>query len=342
MTLKTTLLTAAFITAALPSIGQAQGQLNMICGATQPVCDNVVAAFSAKTGIDVNMIRMSTGEAYARIRSEARNPKTDVWFSGTHDPHYQAADEDLTYPYKSTQYDNLIPLAQKMANDTGNRSTSYAVGVLGFIYNEDLLKQKNITAPQCWSDLLKPEYKGEVSLANPNTAGTGYSIIVALDNLMGEEGAFDYLKKLNNNVSAYNKTGSTATAQASRGEVAVAIGFLHDAMTTIKQGFPLGTSVPCEGTGYTLDGLSIVKGAKNLEEAKAFVDWILTPDAQYINIENGLNNAYPTAKGTKLSQYTVSIEGVKLLDLDQKLYGSTEKRRSLLGRWDKEIGAIAE
>jgi len=342
MSLKTTLLTAAFMVTALPLTAQAEGQLNMICGATQPVCDVVVGAFSAKTGINVNMIRMSTGEAYARIRSEARNPKTDVWFSGTHDPHYQAADEDLTYPYKSTQYDNLIELAQKMADDTGNRSTTYGVGVLGFIYNKDLLKEKNIEPPKCWSDLLKPEYKGEIALANPNTAGTGYTVLVTLSDLMGEDGAFDYLKKLNDNVAAYNKTGSTATAQASRGEIGVAIGFLHDAMTTIKQGFPLATAVPCEGTGYTLDGLSIVKGAKNLEEAKAFVDWILTPEAQYLNIENGLNNSYPTAKGTKLSEYTVSIEGVKLLDLDQKLYGSTEKRRSLLGRWDKEIGAIAE
>jgi len=342
MSLRVTLATTAFLVFSLPSIGQAQGQLNMICGATQPVCDNIVSAFSTQTGINVNMIRMSTGEAYARIRSEARNPKTDVWFSGTHDPHYQAADEDLTYPYKSTQYDNLIPLAQKMADDTGNRSTSYAVGVLGFIYNTELLKSKNMAAPQCWSDLLKPEYKGEIALANPNTAGTGYSIIAALDNLMGEEGAFDYLKKLNDNVAAYNKTGSTATAQAARGEVSIAIGFLHDAKTTIKQGFPLDTAIPCEGTGYTLDGLSIVRGAKNLEQAKAFVDWILTPDAQYINIENGLNNAYPTAKGTKLSEYTVSIEGAKLLDLDQKLYGSSEKRRSLLGRWDREIGIIAE
>jgi len=97
---------------------------------------------------------------------------------------------------------------------------------------------------------------------------------------------------------------------------------------------------PYEGTGHTLDGVSIVKGARNLEEAKAFMDWILTPQAQSVVVENGLN-AYPAAKGTKFSNHTVDIEGVKLLELDRKLYGSPEKRQELLSRWDREIGTIA-
>jgi len=319
---------------------QAQGQLNMICASTQSVCDAVVHEFGTKAGINIDMIRLSTGEAYAKIRAESRNPKTDIWFGGTHDPHYQAADEDLIISYQSPSLAGLVPIAQKMAEDTGYRATSFAIAVLGFTYNTQMLKEKNLPEPQCWVDLLRPEYKQEIALSNPNTAGTDYSILVALVDLLGEDGAFDYLKKLSPNVANYNKSSNAVAGQAARGEVAIAVAFLHDINTMIRQGFPLEAVAPSDGVGHTLDGLSIVAGARNLEQAKAFVDWILTPKAQSINIDNGLNS-YPTAKGTKFSDYTVNIEEMNLIDMNHKLQGSPEMRRALLARWDREIGAIA-
>jgi len=319
---------------------QAQGQLNMICASTQSVCDAVVNEFGTKTGINVNMIRLSTGEAYAKICAEARNLKTDIWFGGTHDPHYQAADEDLTISYQSPSLAGLVPLAQKMAEDTGYKATSFAIGALSFTYNTQMLKEKNLPEPRCWADLLRPEYAQEIALSNPNTAGTGYSILVALVDLLGEDEAFDYLKKLSPNVANYNKSGSAVATQAGRGEVTIAIMMHHDSNTVIKQGFPLKNVSPCEGTGYSLDGVSIIKGVRNLEAAKQFMDWILTPEAQSINIANGLNS-YPTAIGTTFSDYTVDIEETKFLDLDQKFYGSPAKRQALLSRWDREIGTIA-
>jgi len=208
------------------------------------------------------MIRLSTGEAYAKLRSEARNPKTDIWFSGTHDLHYQAADEDLTYPYRSPSLANLIPQAQAMAEETDYKSVAFDMGILGFVYNTEVLEQKNLPIPTSWADLLRPEYKQELALSNPNTAGTGYSILVALVDLLGEDGAFYYLKKLSPNVANYSKTGNAVAGQAVRSEVAVAILLLHDANILVKQGFPLKIIAPSEGTGHTLDDVSIVKGAR--------------------------------------------------------------------------------
>jgi len=319
---------------------RAQGQLNMICSSPQSVCDAVTAEFSKQTGINVSFIRLSAGETYAKLRAEARNPKTDIWFSGTNEPHYQAANENLTEVYKSPNLDNLIPLGQKMAEDTGYRATAFSVGVVGFSWNKDLLQEKGLPEPHSWSDLLRPEYKGEIALSNPNTAGTGYSILVTLVDLMGEDQAFDYLKQLNPNISSYTKSGGVPAGQVARGEVAIGISFLHDANMMVEQGFPVETTAPTEGTGYSLIGVSIVKGARNLEAAQKFVDWILSAEGQAVDVRSGINT-YPTVKGLPLSPYTVDISKMKLLDLDQKLYGSPESRKQLLNRWDREIGPIA-
>jgi len=162
-------LKSMLLVATLPSVSMAAGQLNMICSAPQPVCDAIVAEFSNQKSVNVNMIRLSTGEAYAKLRAEARNPKSDIWFSGTNEAHYQAADENLTHSYRSSQLDNLMPLAQKMAQETDYKANANGVVAVGFVLNEEMLQQKKLATPTSWADLIKPEYKGEIALSNPNT-----------------------------------------------------------------------------------------------------------------------------------------------------------------------------
>lgn len=87
---------------------------------------------------------------------------------------------------------------------------------------------------------------------------------------MGEDQAFDYLKQLNANVSQYTKSGIAPARNAARGETAIGIGFLHDYSLEKEQGAPLELISPCEGTGYEIGGVSILKGARNLDNAKLF------------------------------------------------------------------------
>src|SRR6266850_904853 len=78
---------------------------------------------------------------------------------------------------------------------------------------------QNPKPPACWADLLKPEFKGEIQMANPNSSGTAYVAIATLVQLMGEEKAFDYLKKLHANINAYTRSGTApmkAVAQIGR------------------------------------------------------------------------------------------------------------------------------
>jgi len=318
----------------------ARGQLNIMCSWSQGTCDQVASAFEAQTGVKVNMFRLSTGEAYARLHAEERNPKNDVWYGGTAEPHIQASDEDLTLSYRSPNVDNLHSWAYKLAESTDFKTSGIGGGILGFTWRTDGLAAKNLPEPKCWADLLKKDYAQEIAVSNPNTAGTGYSVVANLTNLKGEDEAFDYLKQLNGNVVAYNKTGGAAIMSVSRGEVLIGVGFLHDVPILLQQGFPMKYSPPCEGTGISIDAMSIVKGARNLDEAKRFVDWALTAEAQSM-INLGGFYVTPSVKGTKISEHSFDVSSFPIIDFDLKLYGSSEKRKQLLTRWDKEIGIFA-
>ena len=98
--------------------------------------------------------------------------------------------------------------AQRPAEQTGYRTTGIYSGALGFSYNKPALEKKGIPAPKCWADLIKPEFKGDVQMANPAASGTAYTAMATLVQVFGEDKAFEYLKALHKNISNYPKSGT--------------------------------------------------------------------------------------------------------------------------------------
>lgn len=326
----------------LPLAASAAGNLNMICSADVVVCEHMTRIFSKEhPDIHVSMVRLSAGEAYARLRSEARNPRTDIWWAGTGDPHMQAAEEKLTQEYKSPLLDQQQDWAKKQAEISGYRTVGIYAGALGWGYNTKLLAEKKIKPPACWADLLNPALKGEIQIANPNSSGTAYNTLATLVQIMGEDQAFDYLKKLNANISQYTKSGSAPVKAAARGETTVGIVFMHDAVAMQVDGFPVKSVAPCEGTGFEIGSMSIVKGARNLTNAKAWYDWALSAKAQS-HMKEAKSFQLPSNRDAEISEYAPRFENIKLIDYDFKTYGDSAKRKALLSRWDKEIGASAQ
>ena len=153
------------------------------------------------------MTLKGSGESFAQIAAEKANPKLDVWFGGTGDPHLQAAEQGLLEEYKSPMLAQLQPWAQKQAEQSKYRTVGMYLGVLGIGYNTELLAKKKLAAPACWKDLVKPEFAGEVQMANPNASGTAYTAIATLVQVFGEEEAFKYLKALHKNINNYPRSG---------------------------------------------------------------------------------------------------------------------------------------
>ncbi|WP_430511468.1 ABC transporter substrate-binding protein [Pannonibacter phragmitetus] len=336
-----TLLALAAGTALGTGAAQAAGDLNLICSADVVICEQMKGDFEKDHDIKVNMVRLSSGETYAKIRAEARNPKTDIWWAGTGDPHLQAAADGLTEEYKSPMLDQLHTWAQNQAQSSGYRTVGVYAGALGWGYNTEIFAKKGLAEPTCWSSLLAPELKGEIQMANPNSSGTAYTALATLVQIMGEDRAFDYLKSLNANISQYTKSGSAPVKAAARGETGLGIVFMHDAVSMVAEGFPVKVVAPCEGTGYEIGSMSIVKGAKNMENAKIWYDWALKPEVQS-RMKDAKSFQLPSNKSAEIPEEAPRFEQIKLIDYDFGKFGSSETRKALLERWDQEVGAIAQ
>jgi iron(III) transport system substrate-binding protein len=287
------------------------------------------------------MTRKSSGETFAQIKAESSNPKGDVWWGGTGDPHLQAAEEGLTTPYVSPMRNELNDWAISQATSANDKTIGIYSGALGYGYNADLLAAAGLPEPKCWGDLIKPEYKGLVQMANPNSSGTAYTTLATIVQLFGEEKGFDFMKALHKNINQYTKSGSAPIKAAARGETTIGIVFMHDAVKQAVKGFPIKVVAPCEGTGYEIGSMSIIEGARNLENAQKFYDWALSADVQSMALQV---NAFqvPSNKGAETSPSAPDLASIKLIDYDFKLYGSSAERKRLLKKWDDEVSVLPQ
>jgi iron(III) transport system substrate-binding protein len=327
---------SALALAAVMAAGAAQAQtLSVVCSNEQAWCDLMAQNFKIDTGIDVAMVRKSTGEVLAQIRAEAGNPKIDVWWGGTGDPHLIAANEGLTVA-TGVDTSGLLGWAQNMADMSGGKAVGVHVGLLGFLYNKDVLAEKKLPAPACWRDLAKPEYKGEVTVSNPQSSGTAYTQLATLVQLFGEDEAYKLLAEIGANVNQHTKSGSAPGKMAARGETTIAVGFMHDMVNLKKQGFPVEIVSPCEGTGYEVGAVSVINGTPNMDAAKKWVEYVTSAEAQSRGLEVGVFNI-PSNPGAKTDPEAPDMATVKLIDYDFATYGSSATRERLLARWEAEV-----
>lgn len=327
------------LTLAATGAAQAQGRLTLYCSSDEAWCQQAKTEFEKATGIRVDMTRKSSGETYAQIKAEASNPKGDVWWGGTGDPHLQAAEENLTQAYVSPNRRRIAEFAMNQSKASKDRTIGIYSGALGWGYNEEMLKKEGLPAPQCWADLVKPIYKGKIQIANPNSSGTAYTALATLVQLMGEKDAFTYLKALHKNVNQYTKSGSAPVKAAGAGETLIGIVFMHDAVAVADAGRPIKTVAPCEGTGYEIGSMSIIRGARNLENAKKFYDWALTAESQG-RAKEVKSFQVPSNLDAAVSPLTPDMSRIKLINYDFVKYGSSAERRRLLKKWDDEVGSL--
>lgn len=315
--------------------GSVQAQdVNLLCSPSLAWCEAIGPAFNEATGLDVAFVRLSSSEALARVQAEASNPVFDVWFGGTGDPHLVAFNSGLTEFYKPPQWEAILP---SLRNSVGETYIPLYAGAIGFIVNEGVLEQEGLEVPRSWQDLRDPGYKGLLAMPNPNTSGTSYTIIATLIQIFGEEEAFEMLADIHQNVAQYTRSGGAVGLLAGRGDVAVAIQFLHDGVAYIEQGFPLVNVVPEEGTGYEIGGLSLVKGGPNPEAARVFIEWALTPEAQQLAAARGESFQLPSNSNTPVPPASPDLDEINLIDYDFEQFGDPEVRDSIVSRWTNEI-----
>lgn len=335
LAISTALLTAGLVFSAQAN---AKGRLVMYCSATNEMCEAEANAFGEKHDVKVSFIRNGSGSTFAKIEAEKNNPQADVWYGGTLDPQSQAGELGLLEAYRSPNVDQLVERFQDPAKVKGNLSSAIYMGILGFGVNTERLKKLGITEiPKCWKDLTDPRLKGEIQIADPQSSGTAYTAIATFVQLWGEDEAFNYFKQLHPNISQYTKSGIAPSRNTARGETTIGIGFLHDYAMEKQQGAQMELIVPCEGTGYELGGVSILKGARNMENAKLFVDWALSKEGQEVAWKKG--NSLQTLTNTTAEQSPSAFDPTKLnlIDYDFEKFGAADERKRLISKWIDEI-----
>ncbi|MCA9918000.1 MAG: ABC transporter substrate-binding protein [Anaerolineales bacterium] len=295
-------------------------EINVLCVPQEEWCEGMKGEFEKEFGITVNYVRMSTGEALARLEAERDNPQFDIMWGGPIDTYISGVGQGLFQQYESPNAANL--LNQELYRDADNYWAGIYVGSLGFATNTDwLAANPGVEAPTSWDDLLKPEFEGQLMVAHPSTSGTSYTAMATVLQIMGEDAGWQYLEDYAGQVLQFTKSGSAPAKFVGAGEAAVGIVFSHDIVTQIEAGLPLVLTFPEEGTGYEIGGMAIVAGAKHLDAAQKWYDWALTPEAQALG---PIYKAYqaPTVGGVDLA-YPELLE-VNLINYDFQWAGETK------------------
>ena len=272
------------VDADLLAAAKAEGELIVYGSAEEAYVSAACKHFEELYGIKVSYQRLSTGEVQAKITEENGNPSADVWFGGTSDPYAEAASAGLLLPYEAKNASHLVN--QNYRDKDGAWYGIYK-GILGFMVNTEELARMNLEVPQDWDDLLKPEYKGLIWLSNPATAGTAKLVINTMVQMKGHDAAMEYFKALDANIAQYTKSGSGPSKKVGIGECVIGIGFLHDGITQILDGYDnIQLVIPSSGTSFEIGATAIFKGAKHENAAKLWVEYALSPDCVNLAKDN--------------------------------------------------------
>lgn len=326
----------AFLAIALIAAGAAlwaQESVSAYASCDEAVAKALFTKFEEETGIKVNFVRLSGGEAVSRMEAEKENPQASIWVGGVGLDHISGKIKGLTTPYKS----RLAASIPAKFRDPADYWIGLYIGPLTFVTNNKRAKELGIKPPTSWADLIKPEYKGLIRVANPMTSGTAYNLITTLRYVYkgDEEKTFDYLKKLDANIDQYTRSGNAYMASVSIGEVPIGIGYAHDQVRMLSEGADCTITAPKEGSGYELAAMSMIKGGKDTVNAKKLYDWMLGKSAQEVLASFFVLLVAP---GAPRHPKALPLESINALVQDLQWDGANKAR--LVKRWNDEIGSL--
>ena len=293
----------------------------------------ILQEFETETGIKVNFLRFSSGEALARILAEKSNPRVDVLFGGPV--------ETFAAGIKEGVFDTYTPPAAAVLPARFRSAEGYWTAIaddpLVFMTNRKFLAENKLAPPASWEDLLNPAYKGLLQMADARTSGTAVTRIFSILEVHGrdEDKAFAFMKRLRPNIQLYTKSGGGGTLPTGLGQSAGGIFFIVDALDTQAKGYDVAISFPKEGIGTAAEAIALIKGAKNPEAAKKLIDWSTSPAMQLLFAKHKINfvPAHPDVK-TEAGLAEV-LKGAKIFAIDDTYAGANRKR--IVERWVAEI-----
>jgi iron(III) transport system substrate-binding protein len=270
---------------------------------------STIPAFEEKYGIKVDLIQAGTGELFTKMNSEASNPVADVMFGGAYSTFTQ--NEHLFEPYTSPNNDNVMDAYK---NKTGY-ITPYVLDGSVLIVNNSLIGDLKIEG---YADLLNPALKGKIATADPASSSSAFAQLTNMLLAMGgyeDEGAWKYVKDLFTNIDGKIASGSSNVYKSvADGELVVGLTYEDPSVALLNNGADVSIIYPKEGAVFLPAGSAIIKNAKNMENAKLFIDFIISQEIQDVYGTETTNR--PVLKEVKTSDTMIPMSEINTIEED--------------------------
>lgn len=290
----------------------------------------------AHPDIDVKIVRDSTGIITAKFLAEKDNPQADVVW-GTAATTLMLADQaGILEPYAPKGLERVRPVMRDK-NDPPHW-VGIKAWMTGFCVNTMEVDMLKLPMPESFADLIKPEYKGHLTMPNPASSGTGFLTVSAILQLMGEEKGWEYLDKLHENMARYTHSGSKPCKMAGAGELPIGISFGYRGIMQKQKGEPVETVFPKEGSGWDVEANALVKKASIKDEAKVFLDWAISPEVMAAYAKVYPVTAYET--GVAIPEGYPKDPEAQLIKND--FDWAAKNRTRILEEWSKRYDAKSE
>jgi iron(III) transport system substrate-binding protein len=205
------------------------------------------------------------------------------------------------------------------------------------MFNSRFLKEKGLAPPTSWQDLLHPAFKGQLQMADARTSGTAVTRVFSILEVHGrnEDRAFEYMRKLRDQIQVYTKSGGGGTLPVGLGQAAGGIFFIVDALKTKQEGYDVVISFPREGIGSSVEAVALIKGARNPELGKKLIDWAAGPAMQGLYAPRKINFVPAHPEVATEPGLAALLKEAKIIAIDEAWAG--ENRKRIVDRWVNEV-----
>jgi len=286
--------------------------------------------------VDVRWVRDSTGIITAKLLAEKANPQADIVLGLAATSLLVLEQEGMLQPYAPRGVEKLNPRFV----DTKKPPMWVGMDVWSatICFNTVEAKKRNLPKPETWKDLLKPVYRGQITMPHPASSGTGFLDVTAWLQLYGEAEGWKYMDALHENIAQYVHSGSKPCRQAGAGEFVMGISFEYRANATKASGAPIDLVIPKEGVGWDMEASAIMKTTKKLELARKVMDWSVTGEANELYAKSYAIVAMP---GVAKPLPNLPADYEKMLVKNDFAWAAKNRDR-ILAEWNKRYNAKAE
>lgn len=275
--------------------------------------------------LDVVVQYLSTGNSAAKIKNEGTSVEADIILDL--ETAHMVELEDLMADL--SDFDTSIYL------DGINKSSNYLTWIkytMNLIIDQNYFKEHNLSIPKTYDDLLKPEYKNLIAMPDPKTSGTGYAFYLNVVNIMGEDKAIEYFKKLKNNLREFTISGSGPTNLLKQGEIAIAMGMTAQGVEAINEGYDFKIVSLKTGSPYNTTSYSIIKGRETNENVRKVFNWLINDFGRY-DKENFSPDIIIKNQDVKVKNYPTNLKDAKMDGVE-----SVDVKANLISKWEQVNG----